>query len=71
MLHPHMVTATGAMRQRIAQVMTHRTQYTISAHQVNFVLGEDRMNIFSAQVGNVTILCWDRNGEFIIKEVPW
>ena len=71
MLHPHMVTSTGALRQRIAQVMTQHTGYTISAYQVNFVLGEDRMNIFSAQSGNVTVLCWARGEDFIIKTVNW
>ncbi|MBO5413209.1 MAG: hypothetical protein J6A29_02755 [Clostridia bacterium] len=71
MLHPHMVTAAGALRQSIAQVMTQRTGYTISAYQVNFVLGEDRRQIFSAQVGDVTVLCWARGDEFIIKTVNW
>ena len=71
MAHPYMVTATGAMRQKIAMVMSHRTQYTVSADKVNRVNGEIQMNIFSAQVGDVTILCWARDNEFIIKTVNW
>lgn len=71
MAHPYMVTATGAMRQKIAMVMSQRTQYTVSADKVNWVNGERQMNIFSAQVGDVTILFWARDNEFIIKTVNW
>ena len=71
MAHPHMVTVDGAIRQRIAQVMTQRTFRNVTADKVNVVKGEDRMNIFSAQVGDVTVLCWVRGDEFIIKTVNW
>lgn len=71
MAHPHMVTVDGAIRQRIAQVMTQRTFRNVTADKVNVVKGEDRMNIFSAQVGDVTVLCWARGDEFIIKTVNW
>ena len=61
----------NAKLQQIAQVMTNRTPYTISSDKVTAVKGEDRMRVYSAQVGDVTILCWDRGDDFIVKTVSW
>lgn len=61
----------NAKLQQIAHVMTNRTPYTISADKITSVKGEDRMRVYSAQFGDVTILCWDRGDDFIIKTVSW
>lgn len=60
-----------AKLQQIAQVMTNRTPYIIPMDKVTSVNGEDRMHVYSAQYGDVTILCWDQGNDFIIKTVSW
>ena len=63
--------SNNAKLQRIAQAMTNHTPHTVSADMVTPVKGEDRMKVYSAQVGDVTILCWDQGNKFVVKTVCW
>ena len=65
-------SVSTAIRQRVAQEMTMQTHCTITADMVSYVKTRDRMNIYAAQYGDETILCWVRSdGEFIVKRVCW
>ena len=67
-----MVTLAGMTRQKVAQEMTKQTPYTITADMVSYVNGENRMNVYAAQFGDVTVLCWLRpDGECMVKSVSW
>ena len=70
-MEPRMYTVTAIVRQKVAQEMTKRTPYTITADMVSRVKGDD-MNVYVAQYGDVSVLCWVRpDEELIIRCVPW
>lgn len=69
---PHMFTVTSAIRQQVAQEMTKETGYAITADMVSYVKGSPWMNVYAAQFGDITVLCWVRpDGEYIVKCVCW
>lgn len=69
---PHMYTVTGVVRQIVAAAMSEQTKHNITADMVNYVHGESLMNVYAAQVGDVTVLCWFRqDGQCIVKSVCW
>lgn len=69
---PRHNTAIQILHTKIAEEMTQKTHYTITPDMVTYVKGDVRMNVYAAQYGDVTVLCWVRpDGEFKVKSVFW
>lgn len=71
-MEPRMVTQPAMIRKKVAQEMTKQTPYTITADMVSYVKGRVQLNVYAAQFGDVTVLCWVRpDGECMVKSVSW
>lgn len=71
MVHPH-VTAIGAKKQKVAEVMSQRMQFPITADKVTLVGKDPDMEVYASQYDDFTVACWAHtNGEFIVRYIYW
>ena len=62
-------TSSKAKKELVATEMTKQTGHCIKADMVEKIPND---NMYIANYGNVTILCWVRdNGNYVVKKVCW
>lgn len=61
-----------ALKQDVAEAMRARTKLPIYESSIVKIENDADMNIFAAQMGSTTVLCWRLyGGHFLVKTVKW